>query len=88
MQRKHFRAYCEYNLDTQLFKKVLAAQPRSQGLCSNDQGRQRRETVGTRLLAAEVELVLQRDIFLLDIRTKAKQTAITNIPETTFKMKI
>lgn len=58
---KAFRAYCEYNLDTQLFKKVLAA---------------------------EVELVLQRDIFLLDIRTKAKQTAITNIPETTFKMKI
>ena len=40
------------------------------------------------MLAAEVELVLQRDIFLLDIRTKAKQTAITNIPETTFKMKI
>ena len=34
MQRKHFRAYCEYNLDTQLFKKVLAAQPRSQGLSS------------------------------------------------------
>jgi len=42
----------------------------------------------TKVLTAEVELVLQRDIFLLDVRTKAKQTAITNIPETTLNMKI
>lgn len=61
MQRKHLRAYCEYSFDTELFRKVLAA---------------------------EVELVFQRDIFLLDKRTREKQTATTNTPETTFKMKI